>query len=231
MAADYADAGDIDLDAFEREQIPVLLEGYLLKKKTKGMTLGKWQKRHFCLDNTTKSLTYSSSEQSMQKKMIPFNHIEDVKIIDNKGGGKRFEIIMLKDTGGEEEKNKGRHFILEAETKDEADNWVENLKKLSNKYRARKRKHKENVKRHRGTMISSDNQRFARKLDASPKLKQRTEGRQRSASKERMPAKTFSMAMERERENSNRSVRSNQIAEEDEDTQPTASKCFCCAVQ
>ena len=30
MAADYADAGDIDLDAFEREQIPVLLEGYLL---------------------------------------------------------------------------------------------------------------------------------------------------------------------------------------------------------
>jgi hypothetical protein len=208
----------------------------------------------------------------MQKKMIPFSHIADVAIDKQKGDGKRFEIIM-KDHfeegeegnggGGKKAKKKkkkdagaeGRHFILEADDVRQAQDWVQEIKKLSSRYIERKAVMAESARRgtmmvgggaggknsggmlrpksghHQSTMNA--NSRFQNRLDVSDTLKHSATNRQNSAKRGKKETKRFSMMIaDQEERDSIRNIANSgggggAGSDDDDDSRPKASRCFC----
>ncbi len=135
---------DLDLDAFEKDMVPVLKEGFLRKRKQKGMRVGgfgSWQKRYFVISNKRKQVIYGKNAAACQdskgKKFIPWEDIEKVRMsTGKKSSEKEFEIVMKTD----QKLNAGRSFILEGDTRREAEEWVAQLNKISLEYQRKQEK-------------------------------------------------------------------------------------------
>ena len=142
---------DLDMDAFEKEMIPVLKEGYLKKLQTKGSsrlrTSRTWARRYVVIDNCSRKVKYGEAKGKPVKKTIDFENVENVKVVtENRHGkplslkkrGTRFDIICR------EEKNL-RTITWQAESPAEADSWIRCLKPLSANYRRVKQNLKDNI--------------------------------------------------------------------------------------
>ena len=75
------DTYNINVDDLAADIIPVVKEGYLKKKKTKGVRFGRtiWNSRYFQVNNVERALIYSKTENSPPLKEIPFSLIVSVK--------------------------------------------------------------------------------------------------------------------------------------------------------
>ena len=229
------------------------------RTRTRTFPRGRW----ISLDNRSRCVVYCATPKSMQKKMIPFSNIADVAIDKQKGDGKRFEIIMKdhfeeggEGNGGGKKKAKkkkkkdagaeGRHFILEADDVRQAQDWVQEIKKLSSRYIERKAVMAESARRgtmmvggthrtdsghHQSTMNA--NSRFQNRLDVSDSLKGSATNRQNSAKGKKKETKRFSMMIaDQEKQDSIRNLAQNGRGEgagsdDDDDSRPKASRCFC----
>ena len=65
---------NLDLDDLAADVIPVVKEGYLKKKKTKGVRFGRtiWNSRYFQVNNVERALLYSKTRIRLYRK-IPFD--------------------------------------------------------------------------------------------------------------------------------------------------------------
>lgn len=130
-----------------REDVSVLKEGFLLKRKQKGfMLLQTWQKRYFFVDNVAQLVKYSSTEDKMGFKHIKFSDIHDVYFrnaenptqsnADLSGEDQLLFHIQLVD--GAADGNASRVFTLKASDPKSAEEWVVVLKNASHSSNALK---------------------------------------------------------------------------------------------
>lgn len=139
---------DLDIDSFSESMVPVLYEGWLWKKKQRGLRVngGGWQKRWFVADNHSKSLIYRKHKCADSKqRSIPFAHIKAVhhsftpcahsgRRARNVPSGSQFSILLNDTIVNDHHHNEHRKFILQADSPDEVNEWVNTLKGASLAY-------------------------------------------------------------------------------------------------
>ena len=132
----------VDIEQFFQEALPILKEGWLFKKKQRGVQFGslfRWQKRYFVFDNARSELAYGTDAQHHQKRSIRFDELDRVarsRTVAPKEGkrgilvaaGLQFEIHC---TPHAHHHNENRTFILQAETTKDVDEWIRILKNAS----------------------------------------------------------------------------------------------------
>ena len=122
----------IDLSDLEAEVLPIAIEGYLLKKKTKG--LGKfsplaWAKRYFVVSNLESCVTYAKSESGEALKCIPYENILSCKA--DKSDKKRCRFKLLTKVTDQEH----RVYDLQAEAPDDTVKWIACFRKIGKEHR------------------------------------------------------------------------------------------------
>mmetsp|Transcript_12995 Transcript_12995/g.23420 ORF Transcript_12995/g.23420 Transcript_12995/m.23420 type:complete len:326 (-) Transcript_12995:29-1006(-) len=138
---DECDDVGINVDEMEKELIPVLKEGYLYKKKQKGVRLGmfNWQHRYCVMDNVLKLFKYGTHESSLECRSIPFHEIKSAYISREGGqnadkfaqpvaGGLQFEVEIVDNASN---KNSDRVFTFRAQDPLDAANWVKVFHSIS----------------------------------------------------------------------------------------------------
>jgi len=117
-----------DLDvSFEEEMCPVIIEGFLSKRKQKGLRMGvwNWQNRFCILDNMAKCLRYGAEETAEDWRMVPFKEIQRVY---SSSGPLEFCVELSSFAGN---KNASRIFVFKAQDPVDARNWIMALKGIS----------------------------------------------------------------------------------------------------
>jgi len=140
---------DLDIESFAEDMVPVLCQGWLWKKKQRGLRVngGGWQKRWFVADNHTKCLTYckNKNKSDAKKRSIPFAEIKAVhhsytpcahsgRRARNVPGGSQFSLLLNDTIQHDDHHNEHRKFILQADSPEEIDEWVSTLKNVSLAY-------------------------------------------------------------------------------------------------
>lgn len=137
-----------DVDEFFKEMCPVLKNGWLWKKKQRGVTLGgwvpylQWQQRYFMYDNERSQLCYGPNPEHAHKRNIRFDEIEFVCLsrapVAHEGAraklvakGLQFEVHLKNHA---HHHNNNRVFVFQSDTSSDADAWVRLLKKASLKF-------------------------------------------------------------------------------------------------
>lgn len=132
----------IDIDQFFQESLPILKEGWLFKKKQRGLQFGPmflWQKRYFVFDNARSELAYGIDAKHHQKRSIRFDEIDCVQHSrtvapkeEARGAlvaqGLQFELHC---TPHAHHHNENRVFIFQGESRNDVDEWVRLLKNAS----------------------------------------------------------------------------------------------------
>lgn len=120
----------IDADQIEREMIPILKEGFLLKRKQRGLRLGvwNWQVRYCTLDNLQKCFTYGPNEASTNANSIKYSEINRAYLTNEDGEnlgmhsiGRDFSLELTSDATP---KNASRTFVFRAQDPLDAKAWV-----------------------------------------------------------------------------------------------------------
>ena len=211
-----SDAYSINVDDLAADVIPVVKEGYLKKKKTKGVRFGRtiWNSRYFQVNNVERALIYSKTEDSPPLKKIPFTLIVSCKADNSekkKVNKRRFRLITKSDIDDEYEENQYRKYFFEAESPSEAEDWIKCLHELSIEYLEKKRRREKIIMKARMSTIPY-NPDSGRKL-ISPNIYKSDE-----IGKDKVMKRTASaVAVESEFD--------------DDFERPSASKCPCCVVQ
>ncbi len=155
-----ADVYNINVDDLAADVIPVVKEGYLKKKKTKGVRFGRtiWNARYFQVNNVERALIYSKTEESPPLKKIAFQAIVSCKMDvadkkNNKKSKRRFRLVTKADSGDQYDENPYRKYYFEAESPSEAEEWVKCLHELSIEYIEKKRKREKIVMQARMSTI------------------------------------------------------------------------------
>eukprot|EP00943_MAST-04B_sp_MAST-4B-sp1_P006900 g6900.t1 len=154
-----ADVYNINVDDLAADVIPVVKEGYLKKKKTKGVRFGRtiWNSRYFQVNNVERALIYSKTEESPPLKKIAFQAIVsckmDVDDKNNKRSKRRFRLVTKADGGDQYDENPYRKYYFEAESPSEAEDWVKCLHELSIEYIEKKRKREKIIMKARMSTI------------------------------------------------------------------------------
>ncbi|GBG24216.1 Src kinase-associated phosphoprotein 1 [Hondaea fermentalgiana] len=126
-----------DAEALERELIPVLKEGFLYKRKQKGLRMGVWNwQRRFCrLDNVDKIFFYGPQELAAETRGIPFGEIYRAYVsidagdqTDGLGSCREFCLELTADAG---RKNASRTFVFRAQDPLDAKAWVRAFRSVS----------------------------------------------------------------------------------------------------
>jgi len=143
LAAASATGGGESAAALERELLPVLREGFLHKRKQKGLRMGvfaTWQRRYCVLDNVAKCLSYGPAEAAQERREVAFHEIRRVFLskappadgVDEAGGqlrgGSEFcvELVHYAANG-----NGSRVFTFRAQDPHDAQAWVDAIHPVS----------------------------------------------------------------------------------------------------
>ena len=217
---------NLDLEDLAADVIPVVKEGYLKKKKTKGVRFGRtiWNSRYFQVNNVERALLYSKTEDSPVLKKIPFDSIVSCKFdnSDNKKKNKiRFRLVTKADNGDEYDENPYRKYFFEAESPSKAKEWVKCLHELSSEYIEKKKKRERIVMNARmSTIPYNPNGNTKNKLIPLNLRKSDQEDGKQSSTRRTMNRTASAIAVETEFDDD---AKSSLKAE--------ANKCLCCIVQ